>query len=53
MLRISYEPVHTRHIEDDPPEIANLLGLPPGYRFMKACDYLDVWFGPKLLEVND
>jgi len=48
-----FAPVRTRHVEEDYPEIANLLGLPPGDRFLKAGDHLDVWFDPELLKVGD
>jgi hypothetical protein len=46
-----FEPVHTYHIYEDYPEIVKLLGLPPGYRFLLADDYLDVWYDPSLLNV--
>ena len=38
------------HIEVDYLELVELLGLPPGYRFLKAGTHLDIWFDPKLLE---
>lgn len=44
-----YQPTHTEHIERELPEIADLLGLPPGYRFLKSGDYLDVWFDTTLI----
>jgi hypothetical protein len=46
-----FEPVHTKHVYESHPELTKLLGLPPGYRFLWAGDYLDVWFDPSLLEV--
>jgi hypothetical protein len=46
-----FEPVHTHHIYEDYPELAKLLGLPPGYRFLAASDYLDVWYDPSLLNI--
>jgi hypothetical protein len=39
------------HIIEQFPEVARLLGLPPGYRFLLAGDYADVWFDEKLLLV--
>ena len=45
-----FAPTHTRHIYDDYPT-AKLLGLPPGYRFLLAGDYLDVWFDESLLRI--
>ena len=46
-----FAPLLTSHIYEENPEIGRLLGLPPGYRFLLAGDYLDVWFDEKLLEV--
>jgi hypothetical protein len=44
-----FAPVHTSHIYDDYPKLVKLLGLPPGYRFLLAGDYLDVWYDASLL----
>ncbi|WP_263366685.1 immunity protein Imm33 domain-containing protein [Edaphobacter bradus] len=46
-----FQPIHTKHIYEKYPSIAPLLGLPPGYRFLQAGDYIDVWFDPLLLSV--
>ena len=46
-----FAPLHTCHVYEDLPEVAKLLGLPPGYRFLSAGDYLDVWFDASLLQV--
>jgi hypothetical protein len=46
-----FAPLHTFHLYEDYPEIAHLLGLPPGYRFLLAGDSLDVWFDASLLNV--
>lgn len=46
-----FQPVHTIHLYEKYPKVATLLGLPPGYRFLVAGDYLDVWFDPSLLEL--
>jgi hypothetical protein len=45
-----YQPLHTKHLYEYFPLAAKLLGLPPGYRFLLAGEYLDVWFDPKLTE---
>jgi hypothetical protein len=45
-----FSPLHTRHIYEDIPEIVSLLGLPPGFRFLLAGEYLDVWYDATLLE---
>jgi hypothetical protein len=46
-----FAPLHTYHIYEEYPEIGRLLGLPPGYRFLLAGDYLDVWYDESLLNV--
>jgi hypothetical protein len=46
-----FDTVHTYHLYDDYPQIAYLFGLPPGYRFLAAGDYLDVWYDASLLDV--
>jgi hypothetical protein len=47
----SFSPVHTDHLIKLRPEVLKFLGLPPGYRFLLADDYVDVWFDPSLLHV--
>jgi hypothetical protein len=44
-------PLHAFHLLEEYPELVPLLGLPPGYRFLKSGDYLDVWLDPSLLSV--
>jgi hypothetical protein len=46
-----FQPLHTQHVYDEFPNLIKLLGLPPGYRFLLAGDYLDVWYDPSLLRV--
>jgi hypothetical protein len=46
-----FSPLHIRHLLGRSPQIIKLLGLPPGYRFLIAGDYLDVWYDPSLLNV--
>jgi hypothetical protein len=46
-----FAPVHASHFYEEYPEVARLLGLPPGYRFLFAPDRLDVWFDESLLQV--
>jgi hypothetical protein len=46
-----FSPLHAKHLYDEYPELTKLLGLPPGYRFLLAGDYLDVWFDASLLNV--
>ncbi len=45
----SFSPVHTSHLIRLRPEVLKFLGLPPGYRFLLAGDYVDVWFDSSLL----
>lgn len=44
-----FQPVHVSHILAARPEIAKFLGLPPGWRFLLAGEYEDVWFDASLL----
>jgi len=44
-----FAPLCAKHVYEDFPEIAPLLGLPPGYRFLLAGNYVDVWFDASLL----
>ena len=46
-----FSPIHTFHIYEEYPELQKLLGLPPGFRFLLAGDYLDIWFDASLLNV--
>jgi hypothetical protein len=43
-------PLHVSHLHDWCPEIIRFLGLPPGWRFLVAGDYEDVWQDRSLLE---
>jgi hypothetical protein len=44
-----FDPLHTRHLYEDYPELVKLLGLAPGYRFLLAGNHLDVWYDASLL----
>ena len=44
-----FQPTHAQHIYEEYPELVKLLGLPPGYRFLLAGDYLDIWYDAALL----
>jgi hypothetical protein len=41
--------LHVQHLTVQLPEVLPYLGLPPGYRFLIAGDYRDVWFDASLL----
>jgi hypothetical protein len=43
-------PLHVAHLDAWAPEILPYLGLPPGWRFLLAPGYEDVWYDPHLLE---
>jgi len=47
-----FEAWHAHHLVDRRPDIAKYLGLAPGWRFLVAGNYEDVWFDEKLLECN-
>ena len=46
-----FQPLHAKHLYESLPDARHLFGLPPGYRFLLAGDYLDVWYDEKLLDV--
>lgn len=46
-----FDPQCAHHFYENIPDAARLLGLPPGYRFLLAGDYLDIWFDESLLGV--
>lgn len=43
-------PLHVEHVGQWCPEVEPYLALPPGWRFLIAPGYEDVWFDPTLLE---
>jgi hypothetical protein len=44
-----FKPLHVAHIDDWHPQIKKYLGLSPGWRFLVAGEYEDVWFDESLL----
>jgi hypothetical protein len=46
-----FEPLHVLHLTEVCPAVLRFLGLPPGWRFLTAGEYVDVWEDPKLLNV--
>jgi len=46
-----FRPWHVEHLVEAQPEVAKYLGLAPGWRFLVAPDYEEVWFDPKLLKI--
>jgi hypothetical protein len=47
-----FSPLHVFHIEEYCPEASSYLGLPAGWRFLIAADFVDVWFDESLLNVK-
>lgn len=45
-----FVPLHVAHLEVWCPEVIPFLGLPPGWRFLIADGYEDVWQDASLLE---
>jgi len=45
-----FKPLHIEHLAEWCPRIQKYLGLAPGWRFLIADDYEDVWFDPELLK---
>jgi hypothetical protein len=46
-----FEPMHVAHLAEHCPAALRFLGLPPGWCFLTADDYVDVWEDPKHLDV--
>jgi hypothetical protein len=46
-----FMPFHARHVFEARPEVVQYLGLAPGWGFVIAPGYEDVWWDEKLLEV--
>ena len=46
-----FEPQHVAHLNEWCPRIMRYLALPPGWRFLIASNYEDVWFDATLLDV--
>jgi hypothetical protein len=44
-----FQPLHVCHLEERCAEVIPYLGLPPGYRFLIAPNYEDVWQDRALL----
>jgi hypothetical protein len=44
-----FKPVHVYHAQELCPEVLPYLALPPGWRFLIADGYEDVWFDEALL----
>lgn len=45
-----FQPLHVEHLDEWCPQVKKYLGLPPGWRFLIADGYEDVWFDGNLLK---
>src|SRR4051812_28508358 len=46
-----FKPLHAEHMVGWCPKILKFLALPPGWRFLVANEYEDVWFDSALLNI--
>ena len=46
-----FQPLHVHHLDDRCPAVLPYLALPPGWRFLIADGYEDVWEDRLLLEI--
>jgi hypothetical protein len=46
-----FDALHVIHLKEWCPEIIKYLGMGPGWRFLVAPEYEDVWFDSKLLDI--
>jgi len=46
-----FKSLHVEHLDECCPQIKKYLGLAPGWRFLVADDYEDVWFDESLMKV--
>ena len=46
-----FKPLHVKHLSEWCSEIQKYLGLPPGWRFLLAGDYEDIWYDKSLLDI--
>lgn len=43
-----YQPLCVEHLAEHCPDAVPFLAMPPGWRFLKDGDYLDIWYDPTL-----
>jgi len=46
-----FNSLHVFHLIEKYPKVLKYFGLPPGWRFLFANDYEDVWFDEQLLNI--
>ncbi len=47
-----FQPLHHEHLVEWCPDIIRFMALPPGWRFLIADGYEDVWFDESLISEN-
>lgn len=47
-----FVPMHGEHLFEDRSEAIQYLGLPPGWRFLIAPGYEDIWYDNSLLQFD-
>jgi hypothetical protein len=47
-----FDSLHAEHLVQRCPQVLKLLGLPPGYSFLLAGDYTDIWFDSNLPNIT-
>ncbi len=46
-----FKPFHVKHLFEICPDVLTYLGLPPGWRFLLAPNYVDIWFDQNIHNV--
>jgi len=46
-----FDAMHTEHLADKCPEVLEFLGLPPGWRFLIAGNFKDIWFDQSIIRI--
>ena len=46
-----FVPLHVSHLNEWCSSVEKYLGLPPGWRFLLADDYEDIWYDETLLQI--
>lgn len=46
-----FKPLHVKHLDEWCPQVKKYLGLAPGWRFLIAGDYEDIWYDESLLQI--
>lgn len=47
-----FKPIHIEHLTQACPQVIKFLGMSPGWRFLLAGEYEDVWYDIELLKMR-